>query len=1466
VEQIVEPGAVGLSWARRQPRGPRVPRAGALPSLLEEEEEEAPGVDGARMEESEEPRVDQPEARVQEERVEQPAPEAQAEQVPEPVDQAQLVPDEEALQEGLRVLQGLQEPEEAQEAQSPQVTEPQVPPVVEAQAQQVPEQQAQHVPEEQAQQEPEPQAQGVPGAGPEAQAAERRQAQPKEPARKAGVKRKLPTPSTSSPPQPVRKSSRLAGERELVMAGWVKGKPVARPYTVRTAEELTPPRPKTHVPGPRGGSIPLKDTGMQPPTLVQQRPEGRASKIAALARIAAAAAEAAPSAGPGGLTLIDEPEVQVPARAGGHARAAARAGPAPGSEDSSSSVSSGEEEAGGPEGVDEEGAGAPADVPQATAGTPTNQFRDSRPIDRKTTRFTVYYHTLSTARFKRTHRIIQRSDTVQESHELVYFKSYGKVCQDDLPEDTSTRSYTADDMPIELWDEYFNGVQEHPVFEREREAEALPSAAGAATDEAAQQPSSTQPQPAASSSQPSPRVRGKPQVQTGGEKGWEVQVVRTMRGDGSVEIYRNIIRRSDGKSVRTSLAVIVGAARVSGPGYDGPFGVKLIDGPLPDPLWQEFRAGVAGMEAAEWAATETGEDQPQFEVLSSVTSAGATGAEAEAREGEQVVDQQVPRPVEPEQVAEGETQAAAGVQTEALPLSQAEPQVEAQPQPQVVDTVAGQPAGTVEPVAGPDNWTWRVQAGADPLARGPYTVYRYITRKADGLRSMFCLMVKDHGQVVMGSEYEGDFEPHYYLGELPDELKDEFEQNRIDKFSLVPSTQPTPAVATGAAAGVVEVDAQGAQRQPLAQKKLPREPWQEPEAEVEAEVLPEVGGPTAPGPQPLGVPSQVPESVTQEPAELQEPEVQPEAPQEPTELAGPIVPVAGGQTTTLPQPQELPGPAQGARMLPTGRTSPVNWQYKVEVKEKKTGRMAKDVYRSITRWVDGVEAKILLSKRKGTTYLEGRTYHGTYGPWYYTEDMPPWLLAEFNAAHAHHETTGQEYFPEPTPVLPVTRRTDDRAVYAGVHSKGLQGPWKHTDGYLVWVAMEFEDNHPITVKWIQEFPSKFIMGMKLNMYFGGAVGSGREFLGLLGMHWYPRGRVPWQIEEAFLGCRTREAMASPEVRIDMPHYEIQLMMLPSHSPVRINGLRWVDVVYSYPDGDVPDWDIPTPIGVPPVVGAAGPRAHPVEVSDDDEVEFIREVDAPIRGDTAHLKQEKRPSAEVTLERPLERVSATSGEGAIPSLPGADTQPEEVSGVQEGTQRVESAPEAPPPEPTLPGVSIPMVPPPIPLGAGEVVQGGVPASTSPPGPSVSQVRQPVPLFSGLPGLPVLRSIEPDVKPESPGAGPAPQGSFVSGSVGGTTGVSGSSFSFSTQGESSGTRRSGRSERSGESRRSRKGKERMQQLEARLKEQDARLEKEKQKNRKMLALIIMRSEGKTLEEAYAELDRQEAEMEQFEAANE
>jgi hypothetical protein len=251
-----------------------------------------------------------------------------------------------------------------------------------------------------------------------------------------------------------------------------------------------------------------------------------------VARLAAAAAEAAPSAGPEGLTLIDEPEVQVPARAGGHARATARAGPAPGSEDSSSSESSEEEEAGGPEGVDVEEAEAPVDVSPAAADVPAVEIKNSQPINRKTTQFVVSYKRSFSPRYKLVHRSIKRLDTNQESQTLVFERHYGKVMQDDMPLDTRAKTYTADSLPVELWDEFFNFIEEHPVFEGEGVGEILPPVVGVATDEAAQQPASTQQPPAASSSQPPKTVSRQPQVQQGGEKGWEVQVVRTMRGMG----------------------------------------------------------------------------------------------------------------------------------------------------------------------------------------------------------------------------------------------------------------------------------------------------------------------------------------------------------------------------------------------------------------------------------------------------------------------------------------------------------------------------------------------------------------------------------------------------------------------------------------------------------------------------------------------------------------------------------------------------------------------------------------------------------------------------------------------------------------------------------------------------------------------------------------------------------------------
>jgi hypothetical protein len=119
-------------------------------------------------------------------------------------------------------------------------------------------------------------------------------------------------------------------------------------------------------------------------------------------------------------------------------------------------------------------------------------------------------------------------------------------------------------------------------------------------------------------------------------------------------------------------------------------------------------------------------------------------------------------------------------------------------------------------------------------------------------------------------------------------------------------------------------------------------------------------------------------------------------------------------------------------------------------------------------------------------------------------------------------------------------------------------------------------------------------------------------------------------------------------------------------------------VYSYPAGDMPDWEVPTPIRGPPVVETAGPRAHPVEISDD-EVEVVKEVDAPVPEEPAQETHEKPPSAEVplervgALERALERVEATRREGAIPSLPRADTQPAEFLESRRGPRGLKMSP-------------------------------------------------------------------------------------------------------------------------------------------------------------------------------------------------
>jgi hypothetical protein len=86
-----------------------------------------------------------------------------------------------------------------------------------------------------------------------------------------------------------------------------------------------------------------------------------------------------------------------------------------------------------------------------------------------------------------------------------------------------------------------------------------------------------------------------------------------------------------------------------------------------------------------------------------------------------------------------------------------------------------------------------------------------------------------------------------------------------------------------------------------------------------------------------------------------------------------------------------------------------------------------------------VEVKIILTKYKGIKILEGRLYDGDKGPFYYTNDLPQWLYAEFNGGLEHRAETGEEYFPEPSHVPPVKVTTPDNSRYVGVHIRGLRG-------------------------------------------------------------------------------------------------------------------------------------------------------------------------------------------------------------------------------------------------------------------------------------------------------------------------------------------------------------------------------------------------------------------------------------------
>jgi hypothetical protein len=83
----------------------------------------------------------------------------------------------------------------------------------------------------------------------------------------------------------------------------------------------------------------------------------------------------------------------------------------------------------------------------------------------------------------------------------------------------------------------------------------------------------------------------------------------------------------------------------------------------------------------------------------------------------------------------------------------------------------------------------------------------------------------------------------------------------------------------------------------------------------------------------------------------QEPEVHEEAQQ--AEHGEEAQPEAGGQTETVPQPGGVPQPQEppATQFQASGKSGPTNWNWKVEIKEEKTWRVTKILYRSIIRFV-----------------------------------------------------------------------------------------------------------------------------------------------------------------------------------------------------------------------------------------------------------------------------------------------------------------------------------------------------------------------------------------------------------------------------------------------------------------------------------------------------------------------------------
>jgi hypothetical protein len=83
-----------------------------------------------------------------------------------------------------------------------------------------------------------------------------------------------------------------------------------------------------------------------------------------------------------------------------------------------------------------------------------------------------------------------------------------------------------------------------------------------------------------------------------------------------------------------------------------------------------------------------------------------------------------------------------------------------------------------------------------------------------------------------------------------------------------------------------------------------------------------------------------------------------------------------------------------------------------------------------------------------------------------------------------------------------------------------------SEGYLMIVYEFTEKGVRKVVKSIRNLPSQVETRILMSEYKDGVLVKGREYLGEIETNWWPEGRVPFEVTDAFVGARTYSTMTN----------------------------------------------------------------------------------------------------------------------------------------------------------------------------------------------------------------------------------------------------------------------------------------------------------------------------------------------------